>query len=269
MKKNGETVALDVPAKLVDGRTLVPVRAVSEGLGACVTWYGETYEIDIRSAGTVYPVTQLSQLDEENVENKKILIRYTAETGMLPFILLEHPEETITRVMENDKDLLDEVHKAWNLTVIEFIRSIQYYSTSKYEFPENMTNEQITAAYEDMIPKYNLTADGYFESGYCKTPGGKDVLLITFRDTDHGGFLLGCTKYCAFVVAENIQPRYFIAETNIFYESQFMHDGTYAFSEITLDDHGYFDIRVAGKDEFLKSIDDVIDSGREMIIIGE
>jgi len=36
--KNDQAVALDVPAKLVDGRTLVPLRFVSEALGANVDW---------------------------------------------------------------------------------------------------------------------------------------------------------------------------------------------------------------------------------------
>lgn len=36
--KNSEKIALDVPAKIVDNRTIVPIRAVSEGLGARVEW---------------------------------------------------------------------------------------------------------------------------------------------------------------------------------------------------------------------------------------
>jgi len=35
---NGETVSLDVPAKIVDGRTLVPLRFVGEYFGAAVQW---------------------------------------------------------------------------------------------------------------------------------------------------------------------------------------------------------------------------------------
>ena len=35
---NGKTVLLDAPARLVNDRTLVPVRFVSESLGAQVTW---------------------------------------------------------------------------------------------------------------------------------------------------------------------------------------------------------------------------------------
>jgi hypothetical protein len=35
---NGQSVALDVPAQVVNGRTLVPVRLVSQALGASVQW---------------------------------------------------------------------------------------------------------------------------------------------------------------------------------------------------------------------------------------
>ena len=44
LNKNGSKIMLDVPAKIVNGRTLVPVRAVSEGLGAKVEW-DETAQI--------------------------------------------------------------------------------------------------------------------------------------------------------------------------------------------------------------------------------
>ncbi len=44
---NGEEVQLDVPATIVSGRTLVPVRFISEGFGAEVSWDGETKTITI------------------------------------------------------------------------------------------------------------------------------------------------------------------------------------------------------------------------------
>ncbi len=47
--KNGSPVYLDVPAMLVNDRTLVPVRAVSEALGANVDWNGETRSVIISS----------------------------------------------------------------------------------------------------------------------------------------------------------------------------------------------------------------------------
>ncbi|MEW6230659.1 MAG: copper amine oxidase N-terminal domain-containing protein, partial [Bacillota bacterium] len=39
---NGEVAELDVPAQIIDGRTMVPVRFVSETLGAEVDWHSET-----------------------------------------------------------------------------------------------------------------------------------------------------------------------------------------------------------------------------------
>ena len=47
MYKNGELIELDVPARLINSRTLVPVRAVSEGMGAEVYWIGESSTVVI------------------------------------------------------------------------------------------------------------------------------------------------------------------------------------------------------------------------------
>jgi hypothetical protein len=44
---NGKTIALDVPPRLINSRTLVPVRAVSEGLGATVDWDSANNQVKI------------------------------------------------------------------------------------------------------------------------------------------------------------------------------------------------------------------------------
>ena len=45
--KNDEVIELDVPARLIDGRTLVPARAVSEALQATVDWDAETRTVTV------------------------------------------------------------------------------------------------------------------------------------------------------------------------------------------------------------------------------
>ncbi|MDR6551552.1 stalk domain-containing protein [Paenibacillus qinlingensis] len=45
--KNGKSVTLEVPGVISNGSTLVPLRFVSEALGALVAWNGETKRIDI------------------------------------------------------------------------------------------------------------------------------------------------------------------------------------------------------------------------------
>lgn len=47
--KNSEAIAIDVPAMIVNERTLVPVRAVSEALGADVSWDGNIRQVIISS----------------------------------------------------------------------------------------------------------------------------------------------------------------------------------------------------------------------------
>ena len=52
--KNGELAyTMAVPAQIVNDRTLVPLRAVAESLGAGVAWDGIEYIIDITSSGDV------------------------------------------------------------------------------------------------------------------------------------------------------------------------------------------------------------------------
>ena len=47
---NGNDVRLDVPARLVGGSTMVPLRFVSEALGAEVSWNEAMLEVDITGA---------------------------------------------------------------------------------------------------------------------------------------------------------------------------------------------------------------------------
>lgn len=46
---NSEVVKLDVPPQIIDGRTLVPIRAVSESLDCDVQWDGENRVVSITS----------------------------------------------------------------------------------------------------------------------------------------------------------------------------------------------------------------------------
>ncbi len=47
--KNGETITLDVPSKLVNGRTLVPVRFIADSFGVNVDWDGDMQRVLLTS----------------------------------------------------------------------------------------------------------------------------------------------------------------------------------------------------------------------------
>ena len=77
MKVNGREITLDVPPQVVNDRTLVPVRAVAEGLNAEVTWDVETQTVRI---------TTDRQSDQKNVilgdwegyseDGERVIIRF-------------------------------------------------------------------------------------------------------------------------------------------------------------------------------------------------
>lgn len=48
---NGKTVVLDVPASIIGGSTMVPLRFIGEALGAKVLWNGTTRQVDILTSG--------------------------------------------------------------------------------------------------------------------------------------------------------------------------------------------------------------------------
>lgn len=54
--KNGEIIALDVPAKSINGRTMVPLRFLGEALGAKVEWVGAENLVKLSLGDDVYKV---------------------------------------------------------------------------------------------------------------------------------------------------------------------------------------------------------------------
>lgn len=47
---NGEARTLDVPAQIINGRTMVPARFISEAMGCDVTWYQQTQTVGVANA---------------------------------------------------------------------------------------------------------------------------------------------------------------------------------------------------------------------------
>ena len=64
MQINGKQILLDAPAYVEDGRTIVPVRAVSEGLNKKVTWVPDKFVV---IADTEVPATNQFAKALENI----------------------------------------------------------------------------------------------------------------------------------------------------------------------------------------------------------
>ena len=75
---NGKIVTIDVPSMIVNGRTLVPVRFISEALGMNVDWNSKTSEITIKEKSSSLikevMVTSEKELQSAISSNTKIII---------------------------------------------------------------------------------------------------------------------------------------------------------------------------------------------------
>ena len=76
---NGQTITSDAPPMLINGRTLVPIRVISESLGAEVTWQASTRTVHIRYDGK----NMILQLD-----NISALVGYQAVTLDAPAVIV-------------------------------------------------------------------------------------------------------------------------------------------------------------------------------------
>lgn len=63
-EKNGEPIILDVPATIIDGRTLVPARFIAESLGADVNWLEASRTVEIIS-NQPYDLTKYYLLESQ------------------------------------------------------------------------------------------------------------------------------------------------------------------------------------------------------------
>lgn len=76
---NGQTITSDAPPMLTNGRTLVPIRVISESLGAEVTWQASTRTVHIRHDGK----NMILQID-----NVSALVGYQAVTLDAPAVIV-------------------------------------------------------------------------------------------------------------------------------------------------------------------------------------
>ncbi len=93
MKKNGEDVILDVPARLINDRTMVPVRAISEGIGADVDWNEEEQKVLItyqkqedEKADEPYDTMKVigRRVQQHEIEGYKVVWYESVDTVRLP-----------------------------------------------------------------------------------------------------------------------------------------------------------------------------------------
>ncbi len=108
LTKNGEAFTLDVPAMLIDGRTMVPFRAICEALGATVDWDDPTQTVMVVKEETTLELQIGNPMIKKNGKNKEldvpaqlveertlVPVRAVAE-GLGAIVEWDDPTQTVT-----------------------------------------------------------------------------------------------------------------------------------------------------------------------------
>ena len=131
---NNDEKDLDVPAKIKDGRTLIPLRAVSEAFECEVYWYGDTKTIQIYSPASAY-VNSIEKISETITDYEgNVLIEAVAY-----YPVFENP---------GSMPCLDAINVDYKWDVDKFIEEARAKKDDALSLKEQMGDKFTTFVYE-------------------------------------------------------------------------------------------------------------------------
>lgn len=159
--EDAQNVKLDVPAKIMNGRTMVPVRAVSEGLDASVKWDGETKTVYVES-----------KKGKHNISSVKIdaVLKGDDGTGLVDFYY-SYP------VIENEKNdtLIKKINEIYKKDAEAFYESVKTEYLSEAQARHSYLKSEEAKEYAG-YERYPLMA---FSLDYSVTLDRNNLLSIT------------------------------------------------------------------------------------------
>lgn len=214
--KNDKVIELDVPARLINGRTLVPARAVSEGMGAKVEWDNDNWKViistdEISDSPKKYKFTELSEADAKKLDEAYPGIRYSFEQYNLPSFIFTD-EEIKSSLKKETSYMKESVSYTWWSLVTTAILNIQMESDSEYQFDEIPSDKELLNGYLKLVEQKGYMYHNFFSMGYENTSDGKVVFLLEFKEAVPS-MTLPC-KYIGITLDKENNLRYFTAETD-------------------------------------------------------
>jgi len=168
MKVNDKTVVLDVPPQVIDGRTLVPVRAIAEGLGATVKWDSSTHTVEITKEGLdlshvleLRPAYDPSSGEYYGYGDSRFAeiqyeTRYYFERQALPGSVYSYNDLVVSYIALSDLEGLAEfIHTIWEYAAMDVILDDWSYM-GKLDDEAGDVDQLYDAAF-NAIPEYRLT----------------------------------------------------------------------------------------------------------------
>ena len=233
------TVPLDVPAKIIDGRTLVPIRAISEGLDADVAWNAEEKIVSITQKTPryeAYPdievadefkdivVEDATELEFGKIsynDYKKLVfscnnfLRYDFEQNILPDEMFA--ANVSGDINSKNEILLSDVYSVWDYYAVLITSFVAEESTCRYilNSEKELTDKEKSDLFYDSALKLlrSLKLDGKSIIKNCtyeSVGNGKNMLLIEFADYSVG---VNC-KYIGIAPIDDKTIGYYTAEAD-------------------------------------------------------
>lgn len=179
---NGQLVVLDVPAKIYNNRTYVPLRFVSEATGALVTWESETRTVKIDSQNIVekdiYDYLNEITLDSEDYNGPNYLNNRLLYHKVLDELL------ALKKTYKNQKDELNDA-----LIQLASNRNVSLQHDNLVANMEAFHDVLLVEHEKDTEKNHTVSADGFytlqFEGAYIYT---------YIRDRDYSGLRFAYNK---------------------------------------------------------------------------
>ncbi len=168
MVNNGDEVSLDSPAQIIDGRTMVPLRVISESFGCEVGWDGETKTVTVTS-----PETSAEEPEEKKDVKPLPAYVYTGENSLTKAVgekLLSDKAQFFDKasvsvpvpvIVDTDESNTDDI-KVWGL-----------FWLLNYDLEGNVL-ENVSGGSFPGCMHLKKTADGYEITKYDEVEDGED-----------------------------------------------------------------------------------------------
>lgn len=154
-QKNGEEIELDVPATIINGRTLVPVRFIAESLGAKVDWDGESKTVIISNGYSQNDTVPMILFNDKAMADLTRKLKEVNDTVFVPikdFFTTLHMNVTIEGDMINIIGKYNEINMNVGSNVVD-IGDNAFYTLSQ---PVTKIDEKIYMPFDCILKVTNI-----------------------------------------------------------------------------------------------------------------
>ena len=205
---NGNTITLDTPPMLIDSKTLVPVRAVAEGLRAKVDWNQDSTTVIIQSGLHFDPMGENLFYPSMEARQLHYQLRYRLEQRILPASLIDNNEPISAEMAAGAfKNIGNYIADIWNADTTEILADYLFNSGAADGIE---TDEEFEAFVISKRELFNLTPEQNFAFLFVEIDDETNAIVIKMGELPEPS---SCT-FTAISYNEKKGLRYFILERN-------------------------------------------------------